>query len=158
MIPIHLSLVAQVGLNEFTISLMKGTVEPGTKLMELKPNSLVLQLKTNKTKHFTVQEIPVGAVKDISVRYGYSNGRGALNGLVGGSLAGLSIGLLAEATNSESDFTGVYAVGGLFMGASLGSLFGFVIGGKKNKRFRINGNLENYKHNLPKMQELLIKK
>lgn len=157
-VPIHLTIVAQVGINEATLNLMKGSIEPGTKILEFNPNTLLLKVKSNKTKLFTKQEIPVEAVRDISIRYGFSNGRGALNGLVEGSLAGLSIGLLAEATNSESDFTGVYAVGGLFMGASLGSLFGFVIGGKKKKRFEINGNLENYKHNLPKIQELLIKK
>lgn len=157
-IPFCLTLVAQRGLNEATISLMKGSVEPGTQILEFRPNTLLLKVKSKGIKQFTEQEIPVHAVRNISIRYGFSHGKGALNGLVLGSLTGLSIGLLAEPAISDTDFTGGYAFGGLFLGATLGSLFGFVIGGKKKKRFEINGNIENYKKNLPEMQELLIKK
>ena len=151
-----LTLAAQDGLNEANLSLMKGSFEHGTKILEFRPNTLLLKVKMNKTKQFTEQEIPVEAVKEISINYGFSNGRGVLKGLTKGALTGLGIGLLLEFTASGSDFSGVGAAGGLFIGATLGSLFGLAVGGKKIKRFEINGNLENYKKNLGEMQQLLI--
>jgi len=146
-------LIAQDEINKATMTLMKGSYEEGSRILEFKPNKLLLQVKLRNTKQFTQQEIDPVNVQEISINYGFSNGAGAIKGLLLGTLLGAG---LSVASGSESSLG--YLGGGVLMGSTLGTLFGLAIGSKKNKRFKINGKIETYHENLTEMQELLIVK
>jgi len=145
----NLTLNAQQQVNKATMNLINGPVIEGSRIIEFKPSTIILKIKMNNTKQYLEQEIPASAIKDILIRYDWSSGRGVLKGLLIGAGIGAVIG------------SGLYFVGPVtvIVASSIsGAAVGLGVGGKKKKRFRINGVLEEYQKHQAEMQKLLTTK
>jgi len=145
----HLLLIAQEEVNKATLNLLSSPVLGGSRIIEFKPSTIILKVKMNNAKQYLEQEIPASAIKDILKRYDWSSGRGVLKGLLIGAGIGAVIG------------SGLYFVGpatAIVASSISGAAVGLGVGGKKKKRFRINGVLEEYQKHQAEMQELLTNK